>query len=313
MGIHLRPVVARRAVAALGAVVAIGAGLAILVPDGVASASSTGTELTVTNGPFGKMVVVGSGTYAGYSLYAITSDVPPKYGCTTTPQTVFGHSIVCTGPSNDKSAEWPALTTTGKPVAGPGVNPKLLGTVNRAKVGDQVTYGGHPLYLFDSMAGALTGEDWFEPYFPPWHGVWYVLNPAGKSEPPPGMLTELPIKGKHVLASVISTFFGYKAAPVYSFSKDSSTKSTCTGQCAIAWPPVITNGSAGVTRPLSAHKVGTIKRADGTTQVTYDGKPLYYFGDETPAESRANDGIAFIKGNGNGIKVNGGTFHLITP
>ncbi|HEV2260274.1 MAG TPA: hypothetical protein VGS06_44780, partial [Streptosporangiaceae bacterium] len=47
--------------------------------------------------------------------------------------------------SNDRNAEWPAITTNGKPVAGPGVSQALLGRVFRKGVGWQVTYAGHPL------------------------------------------------------------------------------------------------------------------------------------------------------------------------
>ncbi len=63
-----------------------------------------------------------------------------------------------TGPSNDKNAEWPAITTTGKPVAGPGVHQSLLGRVYRKGVGWQATYAGHPLYLFSHEALAPTAS-----------------------------------------------------------------------------------------------------------------------------------------------------------
>jgi predicted lipoprotein with Yx(FWY)xxD motif len=106
---------------------------------------------------------------------------------------------------------------------------------------------------------------------------------------------------------------GIKADPVYSYSKDSSSTSACTGSCAVAWPPVLTDGSAGVESPLSAGKVGTLRRSDGTQQVTYDGKPLYFYSRETPTKVVADDGLAFIAGNGSGIKAGGGTFELVTP
>jgi len=90
------------------------------------------------------MLDVGSGKYAGYTVYYITSDQPPTYGCTSKPINLFGMPIACTGPSNSQKAEWPAVTTKGAPIAGPGVSQKLLGTVQRAGVGEQVTYAGHP-------------------------------------------------------------------------------------------------------------------------------------------------------------------------
>jgi predicted lipoprotein with Yx(FWY)xxD motif len=76
-----------------------------------------------------------------------------------------------------------------------------------------------------------------------------------------------------------------KGFTVYSFAPDTATKSNCNGSCAQYWPPVkgpATAGS-GVTG-----KLGTITRSDGSTQVTYDGHPLYtYVSDTAPARPRA--------------------------
>jgi predicted lipoprotein with Yx(FWY)xxD motif len=49
---------------------------------------------------------------------------------------------------------WPALETGGKPTAGPGVRAALLSTVRLAGGGEQVTYAGHPLYLYSAEGGA---------------------------------------------------------------------------------------------------------------------------------------------------------------
>ena len=125
---------------------------------------------------FGWSLAVGSGPFKGYTLYYITSDHGTSFGCTTGATSTPIGPLTCTGPSNDKNAEWPAITTTGKPVAGPGVHQSLLGRVYRKGVGWQVTYAGHLLYLFDQQAGAVTGEGWFEPGLPPWHGVWWLIS-----------------------------------------------------------------------------------------------------------------------------------------
>ena len=64
---------------------------------------------------FGWSLAVGSGPFKNYSLYYITSDHGRSFGRTTgVTQAAFG-PITCTGPSNDKNAEWPALTTNGRP------------------------------------------------------------------------------------------------------------------------------------------------------------------------------------------------------
>lgn len=288
------------------------AAVAMLMGGGTASSAPApkGTVIAVSSGVFGPMLVVGSGKYAGYTLYMITSDHPPTYGCTTKLQSILGHMGSCAGKSNDQKAEWPAITTVAAPVAGPGVNQKLLGMVKRAGIGEQVTYAGHPLYLFDMGPGQITGEGWDEPSLPPWHGVWTVVSPTGSPVAWPGTLTTTTVGGKTVLAVMMATGAGWFAFPVYAYSKDSKTSSACTGACAIEFPPVLTTGTAGLMGTLSASKVGKIMRSDGTDQLSYDGKPLYLYSLEgikpTPT------GFATL-GNGAGKSIGGGTFALVTP
>ncbi len=86
---------------------------------------------------------------------------------------------------------------------------------------------------------------------------------------------------------------------LYWFAPDTPTRSTCYGTCAGYWPPVTGTPAAG---PGIPGKVGTIRRSDGTTQVTYNGHPLYtYVGDTAP-------GQAF----GNNLNLNGGLWHEMT-
>jgi predicted lipoprotein with Yx(FWY)xxD motif len=68
-----------------------------------------------------------------------------------------------------------------------------------------------------------------------------------------------------------------KGDTIYLFRKDTGTKSTCTGACATAWPPVRATGTPTLGSGLSASKVGTTPRSDGQPQVTYNGHPLYLF------------------------------------
>ncbi len=90
-----------------------------------------------------------------------------------------------------------------------------------------------------------------------------------------------------------------KGFTLYWYAPDTSTTSKCTGSCATYWPPVtgpVTAGS-GVTGTL-----GTITRADGTVQATYDGHPLYtYAGDSAPGQAK-----------GNGLYVSGGLWYEMT-
>jgi predicted lipoprotein with Yx(FWY)xxD motif len=70
---------------------------------------------------------------------------------------------------------------------------------------------------------------------------------------------------------------------VYFFDKERSSKSECYGACAEAWPPVLTEGEPRAAGGAGAAMLGTTERNDGTTQVTYDGRPLYYY-DEPAGE-----------------------------
>ena len=67
-------------------------------------------------------------------------------------------------------------------------------------------------------------------------------------------------------------------------------KSNCEGPCATAWPPFLSTGTPQAATGASANLVGTTARADGTTQVTYAGHPLYYFvGDKAPGDTTGQD------------------------
>ena len=68
---------------------------------------------------------------------------------------------------------------------------------------------------------------------------------------------------------------------VYLWLADSMNKSTCSGACASAWPPVTAHGSVAASGGAMSSDLGTISRPDGTKQVTYNGHPLYYFSGDT--------------------------------
>src|SRR5438128_9967096 len=73
--------------------------------------------------------------------------------------------------------------------------------------------------------------------------------------------------------------FDSRGFALYAFTKDTGGRSACGGGCAKAWPPYIAKGA------VSGPRVGTITRADGTKQVTYAGRPLYYYvGDRKPGQ-----------------------------
>ena len=121
---------------------------------------------------------------------------------------------------------------------------------------------------------------------------------AGSPAPAPagGSLTTVLKTAKTGGVTVLTNADGLT---LYWFIPDTATRSACYGTCAGYWPPVTGTPSAG---PGVSGTLGTIKRSDGTTQVTYDGHPLYtYVGDTAP-------GQAF----GNGLDLNGGFWHEVT-
>src|SRR3954449_417504 len=68
-----------------------------------------------------------------------------------------------------------------------------------------------------------------------------------------------------------------KGRTLYLFEKDTKNKSKCSGACATNWPPALTGGKPKAAGGAVSSRLGTTKRSDGTTQVTYAGHPLYTF------------------------------------
>jgi len=95
---------------------------------------------------------------------------------------------------------------------------------------------------------------------------------------------------------------------LYDFHKDkrslySAKDSACYGACAEDWPPLLTGGEPGTEGKAMPTKLSTLKRKDGTLQVTYYGHPLYtYAGDQKPGEA-----------NGNDVKAFGGQWYALNP
>ena len=81
---------------------------------------------------------------------------------------------------------------------------------------------------------------------------------------------------------------------VYLWVKDGMNKSTCTGACAGAWPPVLDHGKLTASGGAKAADLGTIARQGGGKQVTYDGHALYYFaGDSGPGQTSGQGSDSF--------------------
>jgi len=97
---------------------------------------------------------------------------------------------------------------------------------------------------------------------------------------------------------LVATSDGYT---VYEYTKDTNkpSASNCSGSCATSWPPVLA-GDTPWLKGVSADKVGTVDRPDGTKQLTLNGWPLYrYAKDAQPGDTT-----------GNGV---GGTWKALNP
>jgi len=125
-------------------------------------------------------------------------------------------------------------------------------------------------------------------------------SPSAPASAPPGA-----VSGSASSASALKTttidgatvLTNTQGFTLYMFAPDTGTASRCNGSCAQIWPPVTAPVIAG---PGITGTLGTITRADGATQATYNGHPLYtYAGDTQPGQAK-----------GNGIN---GVWHEVAP
>jgi predicted lipoprotein with Yx(FWY)xxD motif len=78
---------------------------------------------------------------------------------------------------------------------------------------------------------------------------------------------------------------------LYLFLKDRGGKSACYGACATYWPPLLTSSKAVAGSGARSSLLGTVRRKDGTLQVTYDHHPLYLFKLDTKPGTTAGEGL----------------------
>lgn len=83
--------------------------------------------------------------------------------------------------------------------------------------------------------------------------------------------------------------FDDRRQAIYIFENDRPDESVCYDDCAEAWPPVLTRGEPRAADGVRASLLGTTERRDGRRQVTYDGKPLYFYAHEAPGEVRCHN------------------------
>jgi predicted lipoprotein with Yx(FWY)xxD motif len=115
------------------------------------------TTIELRHTSLGKILV----TASGFTLYEFTKDHANKSSCAT----ISG----C-------PEAWPALQTNSKPTAGSGLKASLLSTIKLSSGGKQVTYAGHPLYIYSGDSGpgetSYVGAKQFG-------GTWYAIDASG--------------------------------------------------------------------------------------------------------------------------------------
>lgn len=113
-------------------------------------------------------------------------------------------------------------------------------------------------------------------------------NSSATKTPPPGgggSTSQVKLASTSIGTVLVSS----SGRTIYWFAKDTSTTSNCNGACVTFWPPVKgpVTAAPGTTLP---GQLGTITRADGSIQATYDGHPLYtYTGDSAAGQTTGND------------------------
>jgi hypothetical protein len=285
---------------AIASLAVVGA-LALLIPSLLAHHVSTGTQVSTIGvmhtRHYGNILVVGAGPLQGFPLYEFSGDTSGRLGCGRSLSSGFDFSSVaavplsCTGPMGDlasaeKTDDWPAFTSELAPLANGGANHRLLGRIQRPGIGDQVTYGGHLLYLFDPDSVPFTpqGELYAETEAPmaPWHGFWYLVS-AATGNPAPGIVSVEPAKlpnGRKVLGIAVDQNLSPVAEVAYGLSPASPATAKCDQSCATTWVPVLTSGPPRVKAGIPLHRTGTVRLGDGLLQVTFDGRRLYLYSRE---------------------------------
>lgn len=155
--IHRFPALALATMTFVLAACAIAAAIAATAQGSPSAHAARAAKVTLRHTSLGNILA----TSSGFTLYEFTRDHRNADSCVRVSE--------CSG-------SWPALLTTGKPTAGPGVKASLLSSIKLSGGKSQVTYAGHPLYRYsgDSAPGetSYVGESQFG-------GRWYALTSSG--------------------------------------------------------------------------------------------------------------------------------------
>jgi predicted lipoprotein with Yx(FWY)xxD motif len=196
---------------------------------------------------------------AGMTLYKFNNDEPGVSNCV-----------------DDCATNWPPLTVESADAIVPGLYlGGELATIERADGTLQVTYDGWPLYYWkdDAAVGDATGEGRGD--------VWWTI-PA----------QTLAVSNTADLGDFLTTFDGMT---LYTFANDEAGVSNCADDCAANWPPfTVMEGDRVAASAAAMGELGTITRADGAIQVTYNGMPLYLWKDDAAPGDTLGQGLGDV-------------------
>jgi predicted lipoprotein with Yx(FWY)xxD motif len=130
---------------------------------------------------------------------------------------------------------------------------------------------------------------------------------APSSGPPPATTAAQAANGATVKAAATglgNILVDAEGRTLYAFTKDKGDQSVCSGQCASNWPALTVTGAAKAGAGAQTSLLSTSKQANGNTQVTYGGRPLYYFAGDTNGQGVG--GVWFVvRSDGNLVKSSG--------
>lgn len=223
--------------------------------------AATSTVMTATATVNGKSTTILTNAQ-GMTLYYFKPDTPTTSACT-----------------GQCASAWPPLlfTGSGSPTSAATL-PGMLTAVTTAN-GNQVEYNGHPLYTYsgDSAPGQTNGEGL--------NGKWFVCTPdlAAASS---GSSALIKTASATVQGKSVTILTNAQGMTLYYFTPDTPAASSCTGQCAHAWPPLLFSGSGSPTSATTLPGKLTVVSSGNGNQVEYNGHLLYTFsGDSAPGQT----------------------------
>ncbi|MFF2747236.1 hypothetical protein ACFVVA_17015 [Kitasatospora sp. NPDC058048] len=119
-------------------------------------------------------------------------------------------------------------------------------------------------------------------------------TPTGSASPSAGAGAAAATVSATTVGKYQNILVDARGKTLYLFEADTSPTSTCYDACATAWPPALTTGTPTAANGVDQAKLSTSTRKDGTTQIVYNGHPLYYFeGDTAQGDTNGEESSAF--------------------